>query len=79
TSIQRTEFFDAARVEACWREHLSGRRDRASELWAVLMVQAWLDSLGSLPLPLRSTDQLAASSGSAVSPAQPMRESRAYG
>ena len=57
SKLQRTGFFDSGRVESCWQEHLSGRRDRASELWAVLMVQAWLDSLGSPPLPLRSTDQ----------------------
>ncbi len=57
SKLQRTGFFDSGRVESCWQEHLSGRRDRASELWAVLMVQAWLDSLGSPPLPLRSTDE----------------------
>lgn len=28
-------------VQAAWREHLSGRRNRAYELWAVLMFQAW--------------------------------------
>jgi len=78
-SIQRTGFFDAARVQACWREHLSGRRDRASELWTVLMVQAWLDNLGSLPLPLRSADQDIAAPGPARSPSQSMREFRAYG
>ncbi len=34
---------DPARVQARWREHLDGR-DRSGELWAVLMVQAWLDA-----------------------------------
>jgi asparagine synthase (glutamine-hydrolysing) len=79
SKIQGTGFFDAERVEGCWQEHLSGRRDRASELWAVLMVQAWLDGLGSQPLPLRSTGEDIAPSGPARSPVQPMRESRAYG
>ena len=79
SKIQGTGFFDAERVDACWREHLSGRRDRASELWAVLMVQAWLDSLGGLPLPLRSTGEDVAPSGHVRTPTQPMRESRAYG
>jgi asparagine synthase (glutamine-hydrolysing) len=79
SKLQRTGFFDSGRVESCWQEHLSGRRDRASELWAVLMVQAWLDSLGSPPLPLRSTDEDLAVLGPARSPVQPMRETRAYG
>ncbi|MBV9752713.1 MAG: asparagine synthase (glutamine-hydrolyzing) [Hyphomicrobiales bacterium] len=75
-SIQRTGFFDCGRVEACWQEHLSGRRDRASELWAVLMVQAWLDGLGNSPLPLRATEQDLPACGST---AGLMREFRAYG
>ncbi len=77
--IQGSGFFDADRVEACWREHLSGRRDRASELWAVLMVQAWLDNLGGLPLPLRSASAEVVPSGPLRPPLQPIRESRAYG
>jgi asparagine synthase (glutamine-hydrolysing) len=36
-------FLDPVRVQACWREHLEGRRDRAGALWAVLMFQAWLE------------------------------------
>jgi asparagine synthase (glutamine-hydrolysing) len=43
--IRREGFLDARQVESCWQEHLSGRRDRARELWAVLMVQAWLDAM----------------------------------
>jgi asparagine synthase (glutamine-hydrolysing) len=78
SKIQRTGFFDPKRVESCWQEHLSGRRDGSSELWAVLMVQAWLDDLGNLPLPLCSSGEMA-SSGAPRSPVQPMRESRVYG
>jgi asparagine synthase (glutamine-hydrolysing) len=42
--IRRDGFLDAQWVETCWREHQSGQSDRARELWAMLMVQAWLDS-----------------------------------
>lgn len=28
-------------VRAAWSEHLSGNRDRTTELWSVLMLQAW--------------------------------------
>lgn len=41
--IEGEGLFDAAEVRACWRDHLSGRRDRFRELWAVLMIEAWLD------------------------------------
>jgi asparagine synthase (glutamine-hydrolysing) len=77
--IRDAGFFDSRRVEACWQEHLSGRRDRASELWAVLMVQAWLDSMGSPPLPSSSTDRDDAVAGPTRSPVHQMRESRTYG
>jgi asparagine synthase (glutamine-hydrolysing) len=41
--LRREGLLDPVRVQACWREHLDGRRDHAGELWAILMVQAWLD------------------------------------
>ncbi len=37
-------FLDSTRVRQCWEQHLSRRRDRGRELWAILMVQAWLES-----------------------------------
>ena len=37
-------FLDPARVQARWHEHLSGQHDRACELWAILMFEAWLDT-----------------------------------
>jgi asparagine synthase (glutamine-hydrolysing) len=30
-------------IRQAWAEHLSGRHDHASKLWAVLMFQAWLE------------------------------------
>ncbi len=42
--LRRESLIDPAYVQARWREHLDGRRDHAGELWAVLMVQAWLDA-----------------------------------
>ena len=35
-------WFDAAIVHDRWRGHLSGRRNSAPALWAILMFQAWL-------------------------------------
>lgn len=34
-------WFDPVIVQRRWRDHLSGRRDSAPALWAVLMFQAW--------------------------------------
>jgi asparagine synthase (glutamine-hydrolysing) len=41
--IRSDGLLDAARVQACWQEHLIGRSDRSRELWAILMIQAWLE------------------------------------
>jgi asparagine synthase (glutamine-hydrolysing) len=53
--IRREGLLDARQVESCWQEHLSGRRDRARELWAVLMVQAWLDAMREPIAPVPSS------------------------
>jgi asparagine synthase (glutamine-hydrolysing) len=34
-------WLDADLVGARWRDHLSGKRDSTSALWAILMFQAW--------------------------------------
>jgi asparagine synthase (glutamine-hydrolysing) len=47
--IRRDGFLDPDKVENCWREHLSGQVDRARELWAILMVQAWLEAMRRPP------------------------------
>lgn len=35
-------YFDAARIQHRWQQHLSGTRDSSVAIWAVLMFQAWL-------------------------------------
>jgi asparagine synthase (glutamine-hydrolysing) len=39
--IARDGFFDQKTVRETWAEHLSGRKDRMPQLWAILMFQAW--------------------------------------
>lgn len=53
-SIRREGLLHSGRIQACWQQHLSGRRDRSGELWAILMVQAWLDSNRNSNLPQSS-------------------------
>jgi asparagine synthase (glutamine-hydrolysing) len=77
--IRRDGFLDAARVQACWQEHLSGRNDRAGELWAILMVQAWLDEVRSSDAQRPSTLDVEGAAHSATSSAQRNREQRVYG
>jgi asparagine synthase (glutamine-hydrolysing) len=52
--LRREGLLDSHQVEECWRDHLSGRTDRARELWAILMVQAWLDAARDVTPPWRS-------------------------
>jgi asparagine synthase (glutamine-hydrolysing) len=42
--LAREGFFDSAGIRAKWVEHLSGRYDRSSYLWSVLMFQSWLEA-----------------------------------
>ena len=45
--VLRTQgWFDADLVSERWRDHLSGQRDSAAALWAVMMFQAWLTQQG---------------------------------
>jgi asparagine synthase (glutamine-hydrolysing) len=59
---------DDTRVQACWREHLDGRNDHARELWAILMVQAWLEEMRSSSLRHPSTCVTEAAPESAAPP-----------
>jgi asparagine synthase (glutamine-hydrolysing) len=45
--IRREGLIDADQVAAMWQEHRSGRFDRSSHLWNVLMFQAWLGESAS--------------------------------
>lgn len=40
--LRQQGLLDVGQVRAAWNEHLSGKRRRHSELWAVLMLQLWL-------------------------------------
>jgi len=42
--IQSDGFLDATGIQKRWDQHMSGRRDCGRELWAILMVQAWLEN-----------------------------------
>ena len=42
--LRREGFLDPRPIRRRWDEHLSGRRDRAEDLWSALMFQAWLGS-----------------------------------
>lgn len=43
--LKRGGFFSPSVVRDALREHLSGTKNRQHELWAVLMFQAWMESL----------------------------------
>jgi asparagine synthase (glutamine-hydrolysing) len=42
--LRREAFLDPEPVTRMWREHLAGRGNHQSLLWAVLMFEAWLES-----------------------------------
>ena len=41
--LHRDGLLDVGIVQERWKEHLSGRRDWQDSIWAVLMLQAWMD------------------------------------
>lgn len=43
--LARGGHFKAGAVEALWRLHRSGQRDRGAQLWPILMFQSWLQEL----------------------------------
>lgn len=43
--LRRQGLLDARGVQNCWLDHLSGRRDHSRPLWAVLMLQSWLETM----------------------------------
>jgi len=42
--LQTEGYFYPEPIRQKWAEHLVGKRDHTSSLWAVLMFQAWLES-----------------------------------
>jgi asparagine synthase (glutamine-hydrolysing) len=42
--LKRSGFFDPAVIRRRYAAHLSGQRDSSAALWAVLMVESWLDA-----------------------------------
>jgi asparagine synthase (glutamine-hydrolysing) len=47
TSIRQEGLLNPDPIQAKWREHLAGQRDRADHLWPVLMLRSWLRHHGS--------------------------------
>jgi asparagine synthase (glutamine-hydrolysing) len=41
--LRQQGLLDPKRVESAWKAHREGRIDHSSRLWAVLMLEAWLD------------------------------------
>jgi asparagine synthase (glutamine-hydrolysing) len=41
--LKQQSYFDATAIRSVWDSHLAGRVDAKSQLWPVLMFQAWLD------------------------------------
>jgi asparagine synthase (glutamine-hydrolysing) len=70
-------FLDTASVQTCWQEHLSGQRDRTYELWAILMVEAWLDATRKLDKELPVTRLVKGVAGGAASVVRPSAVSSA--
>jgi asparagine synthase (glutamine-hydrolysing) len=77
--IRREGLLDSDRIQACWQQHLSGRSDRSGELWAILMVQAWLDCARNSKLPRPSQGAYETSTNTETSGATETRGLRAYG
>jgi len=77
--IRREGLLHCGRIQACWQQHLSGRSDRSGELWAILMVQAWLDSARNSKLPQPSFRADEADAGAGTSLAVQTGSLRAYG
>jgi len=42
--LNQENFFNTKLVRDIWSDHLSGRNNRQSDIWAILMFQAWIDS-----------------------------------
>ena len=43
TRLESEGFFNPKEIRRVWEEHLSGKRNRHTQLWSVIIFQAWLD------------------------------------
>jgi asparagine synthase (glutamine-hydrolysing) len=69
-TLRRDGIFDADAVQAHWKQHLSGERSWAAQLWTILMFQAWREALGPAPAQRRITQQAAVAAGEHASGAR---------
>jgi asparagine synthase (glutamine-hydrolysing) len=77
--IRRDGILDPLRVQVCWQQHLTGRRDHSRELWAVLMVQAW-HAMWRNPAPPAAAEKVVELLTNPATPiARMARGQRAYG
>jgi asparagine synthase (glutamine-hydrolysing) len=53
--LRQEGFFEPGQVRQNWEEHLLRRRDWPSDLWPVLMFQAWLEGQKSALRPMAAT------------------------
>lgn len=44
--LKKEGFFNPAPIRKAWIEHISGKQNRSSQLWNILMFQAWLEKNG---------------------------------
>ncbi len=42
--LRREGFFEPGRIREAWEQHLSGAANRQTQLWTVLMFQAWMEA-----------------------------------
>jgi len=46
--LREEGYLSPQQVRTCWKDHLSGQRNFQYRLWAVLMFQSWLESVGRI-------------------------------
>jgi len=46
-ALRDTGILNPAPVRQAWADHLAGRRNMQSQLWTVLMFQAWLSAVNN--------------------------------
>jgi len=54
--MKESGFFDSARVQACWTEHLRGISDHWRLLWGILMFEQWRRTWAMEPVTSRAAN-----------------------